>query len=62
MRSDQCNSVHIQRKSGQFKATCADAEDDADDDSGNANATTHVGAHPRPLDVLMPFFPLFVCM
>ena len=31
----------------------ADADDD---DDGDADAKTHVGAHPRPLDVQMTFY------
>ena len=37
---------------------CADADEDVADNYADADATTHVGAHPRPLDVITPFLGL----
>ena len=51
LSSIQCNSSQISETRGS-----ADADSDVD---AGADASTHVGAHPRPLDVLELYFKSF---
>ena len=51
----------MQLRATQLHDADADADSaDADFDGTDADATTHVGAHPRPLDVLTPFLKQFL--
>ena len=52
LSSIQCNSSQISETRGS-----ADADSDVD---AGADASTHVGAHPRPLDVLELYFKIIL--
>ena len=55
-----CADADVEVADADVEVADADAEDaaDADDDAADVSASTHVGAHPRPLEVLMSFLDL----